>query len=107
MPRRFDDGFAKAGLVGLDTFRNAFIKYTAHDARIGNLRIADLSGFVDFLVSKARFHRRWNLLLIWKKVSALPLFANLPGSLRRIIFIGQPALRHALDFQSIGLGAVN
>lgn len=69
-----------------------------------SFRIPDLAGFVDLLVRQANVSCR-NLLLAGKKVLVC-LRRYLSPLLRRIVFVGQAALRLALDQQGVGLCAV-
>ena len=51
------------------------------------------------------FRRQEDFLLVGNNVGALALLADLSALLRRVVFIGDPAVCHRLDLERVGLGA--
>lgn len=76
------------------------------DARIKPFGVADLAGFVDRLAADAKVGDGRDIpgRNIPSHLSAVPL--NLPPLLRRVVFVGEPALSHRLNLKGVGLGAV-
>jgi len=71
----------------------------ASDAGYIALRIPKLAGFVDVFVREADVSNRWKLFLHGR--AWLPVLGNLTPLLRRVILIGQTALRHCLKSVAI------
>lgn len=52
---------------------------------------------MDFFVGQPDIGRSWNLLLVWKKVCPLALFADFAPILSSVVLIGEAALGGGLD----------
>lgn len=77
----------------------------ADDAGVDLLGIADQAGFVNFLLRQSKIIDRSKV----GDCDLAPVSAvsgDLAPLLRRVVFVGQPMLRPALDLQSVRLGAV-
>jgi hypothetical protein len=70
---------------------------------LGEFGVADLAGLLDFHARQPKIGDRSHRDIYSGYI--LPRLANLAP--RRIVFIGEPTLRLGLDFQCIGLGAID
>lgn len=83
------------------------IERAAGDAGFGGFCIAVLPGFVDFLSGKTYVGGgRRNLVPVRNEVSPRARLADFTPRLSGVIFVSQPPLREAFDFERIGLGAI-
>lgn len=80
---------------------------TPNNARIGDFGVADGAGLVDVFVSETDVGGGRDIL-VRNIPFALPAVAlDIPPILRRVIFVGEASLRRRLDFESVGLGAID
>jgi hypothetical protein len=63
--------------------------------------ITDLAGFVDVLAGEAEIGGCGPHVLIWNMRRVSPLTRNFSPFLRRVVFVGQPALGQGLDFEGV------
>ena len=87
-----------------------FIKRAADNAGVYFLSIADEPRFVNVLAGEAEVGGRWEIIILsgndMTDFLSPPTVSNFPPLLRRVIFVGQPALGLRLDVVRVGLGAI-
>lgn len=77
----------------------ATVTGAADHAGVGGFRVANDPRFVDVFAGQADV-RKPDLFPIGK--AAFPVGPNLAALLRRVVFVGEAALRHTFDFQRVG-----
>jgi len=84
------------------------IERLTNDARHPDLGIADLSSFENFLAREANIggSGRLDIVPIWNDTFGLAYASYLAALLRRVVFVGEPALRAGLKLKRISLNAI-
>src|SRR5882672_271533 len=75
----------------------------ANDARIARLRVADRTGFVNFLAGKPGVGGRRLGRRMFSTGTFAPAGSNLAPFLRGVVFVGEAAFCGGFDFQRISL----